>query len=145
MFLYTCLMSLKVPDWTSKLLYMRMLFMCAVLLLGCDIIIFLRLFPFHCLHMYLFSMALDAENFLVTGTCFIKFWYFLAFSGHVFNYLYFFFHSSIELFQSTCNELVEWIKEKDNVLSATDDLGKDLKSNQALQRKHAVRDTTLLY
>jgi hypothetical protein len=45
---------------------------------------------------------------------------------------------SIELFQSTCDELVEWIKEKDNVLSATDDLGKDLKANQALQRKHAV-------
>ena len=33
---------------------------------------------------------------------------------------------------------MEWIKEKDNVLSATDDLGKDLLANEALQRKHAV-------
>ena len=52
---------------------------------------------------------------------------------------------SIELFQSTCDELVEWIKEKDNVLSATDDLGKDLLANQALQRKHAVRSLYSLH
>ncbi|XP_053397827.1 spectrin alpha chain, non-erythrocytic 1-like isoform X5 [Mercenaria mercenaria] len=52
--------------------------------------------------------------------------------------------SSIELFQSTCDELVEWIKEKDNVLSATDDLGKDLKANQALQRKHANLERELV-
>ncbi|XP_052769142.1 spectrin beta chain, non-erythrocytic 2-like isoform X1 [Mya arenaria] len=52
--------------------------------------------------------------------------------------------SSIELFQQTCDELVEWIKEKDNVLSATDDLGKDLKANQALQRKHANLERELV-
>lgn len=49
------------------------------------------------------------------------------------------------MFQSTCDELVEWIKEKDNVLSATDDLGKDLKANQALQRKHAVSWICLIF
>ncbi|XP_052269284.1 spectrin beta chain, non-erythrocytic 1-like isoform X3 [Dreissena polymorpha] len=52
--------------------------------------------------------------------------------------------SSIELFQQTCDDLVEWIKEKDNVLSATDDLGKDLKANQALQRKHANLERELV-
>ena len=45
---------------------------------------------------------------------------------------------SIEMFKATCDELQEWIKEKKNNL-ATDDLGKDLKATQALQRKHAVR------
>ncbi|KAL4238363.1 Spectrin beta chain [Mactra antiquata] len=52
--------------------------------------------------------------------------------------------SSIELFQATCDELVEWIKEKDNVLSSTDDLGKDQKANQALQRKHANLERELV-
>ena len=33
------------------------------------------------------------------------------------------------------DETLEWIKEKDAILS-TDDLGKDLPSVQALQRKH---------
>ena len=44
---------------------------------------------------------------------------------------------SIELFQSTCDELADWIKEKDNALN-TDDLGKGLQATIALQRKHAV-------
>ena len=48
------------------------------------------------------------------------------------------------MFQSTCDELAEWIKEKDNVFSATDDLGKDLPANQLLQRKHAVRLTGII-
>ena len=45
--------------------------------------------------------------------------------------------SSIEMFQLTCDELAEWIKDKDASLS-TDDVAHDLKSIQALQRKHAV-------
>jgi hypothetical protein len=44
---------------------------------------------------------------------------------------------SIELFQSTCDELADWIKEKDNALN-TDDVGKVLQATIALQRKHAV-------
>ena len=44
--------------------------------------------------------------------------------------------SSIELFQSTCDELADWIKEKDNALN-TDDVGKVLQATIALQRKHA--------
>ncbi|KAK7105089.1 spectrin beta chain, non-erythrocytic 5-like isoform X3 [Littorina saxatilis] len=51
--------------------------------------------------------------------------------------------SSIELFKSTCDELQEWIKEKNNNL-ATDDLGKDLKTTQALQRKHAQLERELV-
>jgi hypothetical protein len=45
--------------------------------------------------------------------------------------------SSIEMFKSTCDELQEWIKDKKDNLH-NDDLGKDLKATQALQRKHAV-------
>ncbi|XP_071162084.1 spectrin beta chain-like isoform X8 [Mytilus edulis] len=44
--------------------------------------------------------------------------------------------SSIELFQSTCDELADWIKEKDNAMN-TDDYGKGLQATIALQRKHA--------
>ncbi|XP_067682927.1 spectrin beta chain, non-erythrocytic 5-like isoform X3 [Haliotis asinina] len=44
--------------------------------------------------------------------------------------------SSIELFKSTCDELSEWIKDKNNALM-TDDVGKDLKGIGALQRRHA--------
>ncbi|XP_055956724.1 spectrin beta chain, non-erythrocytic 2 isoform X1 [Patella vulgata] len=44
--------------------------------------------------------------------------------------------SSIELFNSTCDELQEWIKEKDYAIS-TDDIGKDLRSIEAQQRRHA--------
>ncbi|KAL8620004.1 hypothetical protein ACOMHN_015286 [Nucella lapillus] len=51
--------------------------------------------------------------------------------------------SSIELFKSTCDELQEWIKEKNNNL-ATDDLGKDLKTTQALQRRHAQLERELV-
>jgi spectrin beta len=43
--------------------------------------------------------------------------------------------SSIEMFQDMCDELKDWIKEKQNVLN-NEDLGKDLRSVQALQRKH---------
>ena len=41
------------------------------------------------------------------------------------------------MFKSTCDELAEWIRDKNNALSS-DDYGKDLKGIQALQRKHAV-------
>ncbi|XP_041352702.1 spectrin beta chain, non-erythrocytic 5-like isoform X2 [Gigantopelta aegis] len=44
--------------------------------------------------------------------------------------------SSIDMFKSTCDELAEWIRDKNNALSS-DDLGNDLKGIQALQRKHA--------
>lgn len=43
--------------------------------------------------------------------------------------------SSIELFQDMCGELRDWIREKQGVLD-TDDLGRDLDSVQALQRRH---------
>lgn len=49
-----------------------------------------------------------------------------------FNYLH-----SIELFQSTCDELQDWIREKDNGMN-NDEIGKDLKHNELLKRKHAV-------
>ena len=42
---------------------------------------------------------------------------------------------SIELFQKMCNELKDWIGEKDSALN-NEDLGKDLRSVEALQRKH---------
>ncbi|KAJ8309236.1 hypothetical protein KUTeg_014110 [Tegillarca granosa] len=51
--------------------------------------------------------------------------------------------SSIELFQSTCDELGEWIKEKDAALN-TDDIAKDLKAIEALQRKHANLERELV-
>ena len=43
--------------------------------------------------------------------------------------------SSIELFQNTCGELKDWMREKCSELD-TDDLGRDLASVRALQRKH---------
>ncbi|GAB6026067.1 hypothetical protein CHUAL_012270 [Chamberlinius hualienensis] len=43
--------------------------------------------------------------------------------------------SSVELFNRNCDEACEWMEEKMNKLD-TDDLGKDLKTVQALQRKH---------
>ncbi len=54
---------------------------------------------------------------------------------HTRNILLLFF--SIELFQNMCGELKDWIKEKQSVLG-NEDLGKDLRSVQALQRKHQV-------
>jgi hypothetical protein len=48
-------------------------------------------------------------------------------------YIYFFF--SIELFQKMCDELKDWIGEKTSGINL-DDVGKDLASVQALQRKH---------
>lgn len=41
------------------------------------------------------------------------------------------------MFQSTCDELADWIKEKDNTLSS-DDIGKDLKGIEAALRRHTV-------
>jgi len=43
--------------------------------------------------------------------------------------------SGIELFQKMCDELKGWIGEKNNTINL-DDVGKDLKSVQALKRKH---------
>ena len=43
--------------------------------------------------------------------------------------------SSIELFQNMCGELKDWIREKTGELD-NDDLGRDLDSVKALQRKH---------
>ena len=43
--------------------------------------------------------------------------------------------NSIELFQNTCGELKDWMREKRSELD-TDDLGRDLASVRALQRKH---------
>lgn len=45
---------------------------------------------------------------------------------------------SIEMFQNMCDELRGWIGEKQSVLG-NEDLGKDLRSTQALQRKHQVK------
>ena len=42
---------------------------------------------------------------------------------------------SIQLFQNLCGELKDWIREKHGELD-TDDLGRDLDSVKALQRKH---------
>ena len=41
------------------------------------------------------------------------------------------------MFQNMCDELKGWIGEKRSVLG-NEDLGKDLRSTQALQRKHQV-------
>ena len=51
---------------------------------------------------------------------------------------------SIELFQNMCGELKDWINEKQSVLG-NEDLGKDLRSVQALQRKHQVTSHTTTY
>ena len=49
------------------------------------------------------------------------------------------FTCSIELFQNTCDELKDWINEKQGVLG-NEDQGKDLRSVQSLQRKHQVQN-----
>ncbi|XP_061172689.1 spectrin beta chain, non-erythrocytic 5-like [Saccostrea echinata] len=51
--------------------------------------------------------------------------------------------SSIEMFQSTCNELADWIKEKDNTLSS-DDIGKDMKGIEAALRRHTNLERELV-
>ena len=43
-----------------------------------------------------------------------------------------------------CGELKDWINEKQSVLG-NEDLGKDLRSVQALQRKHQVTYLTTTY
>ena len=43
-----------------------------------------------------------------------------------------------------CGELKDWISEKQSVLG-NEDLGKDLRSVQALQRKHQVTSRTTTY
>ena len=43
--------------------------------------------------------------------------------------------SSVELFHRTCDEARDWMIEKMDKLD-TDDLGRDLKTIQSLQRKH---------
>lgn len=44
---------------------------------------------------------------------------------------------SVELFERTCDDAYEWMLEKLEKIE-TDDLGRDLKTVQALQRKHQV-------
>ncbi|XP_048733527.1 spectrin alpha chain, non-erythrocytic 1-like isoform X2 [Ostrea edulis] len=51
--------------------------------------------------------------------------------------------SSIEMFQSTCDELDDWIKEKDNTLSSYD-VGKDLKGIEAALRRHTNLERELV-
>ncbi|XP_012946429.2 spectrin alpha chain, non-erythrocytic 1 [Aplysia californica] len=51
--------------------------------------------------------------------------------------------SSIEMFKSTCDELLEWIKEKKNALT-TDGMASNLKGIQALQRRHAQLERELV-
>ncbi|CAL1542371.1 unnamed protein product [Lymnaea stagnalis] len=51
--------------------------------------------------------------------------------------------SSIEMFKSTCDELLEWIKDKKNAL-ANDGLANDLKGIEALQRRHAQLERELI-
>ena len=55
-----------------------------------------------------------------------------------YNFFFFKLFFSIELFQNMCGELKDWINEKQSVLG-NEDLGKDLRSVQALQRKHQVK------
>ncbi|XP_033735465.1 spectrin beta chain, non-erythrocytic 5-like isoform X2 [Pecten maximus] len=51
--------------------------------------------------------------------------------------------SSIEMFQSTCDELGEWMKDKDASLN-TDEVANNLKAIEALQRKHANLERELV-
>ncbi|KAL5008187.1 hypothetical protein ScPMuIL_013768 [Solemya velum] len=51
--------------------------------------------------------------------------------------------SSIKLFTTTCDDLAEWIKDKESALT-TEDLGKDMKAIQLLQRKHANLERELV-
>ncbi|XP_069119024.1 LOW QUALITY PROTEIN: spectrin beta chain-like [Argopecten irradians] len=51
--------------------------------------------------------------------------------------------SSIEMFQSTCDELGEWMKDKDASLN-TDEVANNLKTIEALQRKHANLERELV-
>ena len=45
------------------------------------------------------------------------------------------FFSSVELFHRTCDEATEWMEEKITKLD-TEELGRDLQTVQALQRRH---------
>ena len=45
----------------------------------------------------------------------------------------------VELFFDSCEEMKAWIQEKDAVLS-DEDLGRDLETVRALQRRHQVQD-----
>ena len=45
----------------------------------------------------------------------------------------------VELFFDSCEEMKAWIQEKDAVLS-DGDLGRDLETVRALQRRHQVQD-----
>ena len=51
---------------------------------------------------------------------------------------------SIGMFQDMCDELRDWIDEKDVALN-NDDLGKDMKSLRELQRRHQVHYQLLYF
>ena len=66
-----------------------------------------------------------ASRYVIIGT-------YLQLNLMIYNYFNFY---SVELFHRTCDEAKEWMEEKITKLD-TEDLGRDLQTVQALQRRH---------
>ena len=81
--------------------------------------------------MYMYTLCLSTSQKMILNFAFLVF---------SFSFLFFFFGGGgvrVELFFDSCEEMKSWIQEKDAILS-DGDVGRDLETVRALQRRHQV-------
>ena len=79
--------------------------------------------------MYMYTLCLSTSQKLILNFAFL-----------FFSFSFFFFLGGgvrVELFFDSCEEMKSWIQEKDTILS-DGDVGRDLETVRALQRRHQV-------
>ena len=82
--------------------------------------------------MYMYTLCLSTSQKMILNFAFL----FFSFS---FSFFSFFWGGGVrvELFFDSCEEMKSWIQEKDAILS-DGDVGRDLETVRALQRRHQV-------
>ena len=81
--------------------------------------------------MYMYTLCLSTSQKMILNFAFLFFFFF---------FFFFFFWGGgvrVELFFDSCEEMKSWIQEKDAILS-DGDVGRDLETVRALQRRHQV-------
>ena len=82
--------------------------------------------------MYMYTLCLSTSQKMILNFAFLFF---------SFSFSFFFFLGGggvrVELFFDSCEEMKSWIQEKDAILS-DGDVGRDLETVRALQRRHQV-------
>ena len=80
--------------------------------------------------MYMYTLCLSTSQKMILNFAFLFF---------SFSFSFFFFGGGVrvELFFDSCEEMKSWIQEKDAILS-DGDVGRDLETVRALQRRHQV-------